>query len=236
MIIALEGIDAAGKQTQSKRLAEVLRVRGLNVAELSFPNYVTETGTLIKKILRQERWLGACEEFADAEGLHHDQALVLQALMTSNRYEAIQMLTLWKAAASKFPDGSTSTGVLVLDRYWASGYAYGTADGVDPTWLLNIHRALPQPDLSVFCDITVEQSFQRRPVREDAYEASRERLEKARCGYRKLVDRDSDNWLVTDPNGTVDSIHAQIMNRVDQLFVTAVVNQHLANRQPLVGC
>lgn len=218
MIVVIEGVDAAGKQTQAKRLAEALRTRGLNVGELSFPNYQTETGALIKKILRQERWLGACEEFADVAGLRHDQALVLQALMTSNRYESFRTLALWKWATAVQPNHSTPTDILVLDRYWASGYAYGTADGIDPNWLLDIHRALPQPDLTVLCDITVEESFRRRPVREDAYEASRERLELARQGYHRLVTLDPDYWLVTDPNGTADSVHAQIMERVSLLI------------------
>ena len=106
----------------------------------------------------------------------------------------------------------------MLDRYWASGYAYGTADGIDSDWLLTIHDALPQPDLTVLCDITVEESFRRRPVREDAYEASRERLELARRAYHRLAARDRDRWLLTDPSGTADSVHAQIMERVGELL------------------
>lgn len=233
MIIACEGIDAAGKATQAPLIVDALRARGLTSSLMSFPNYKTETGLLLKKLLKGERRLGACEEFVSVEGLHHDQALVLQALMTANRYEAISVLRSWKLATPSSPNGSAFTGVLVLDRYWSSGYAYGSADGIDPNWLLNLHLALPQPDLTIFCDITVEQSFQRRPVREDAYEASRERLEKARQAYWKLVELFPNEWFVTDANGTVESIHAQIMGRVDQLLAASQNYPRFIDRQ---GC
>lgn len=218
MLIVLCGIDSAGKATQTKLLVEALCARGLTVCEMSFPNYKTETGALIKKMLKQECGLWVKGDFTNKKlvQVRHEEALVLQALMTANRYEAIRTLR-WQVEPTSTA-GSPPSGVLVLDRYWASGYAYGTADGLDPDWLLAIHSALPQPDLTVFLDITVEESFLRRPVREDTYEASHERLEKARQGYWKLVKMDPDHWFVTEPDGTVDSIHAQIMERVDLLL------------------
>lgn len=221
MIIALEGIDAAGKQTQAARLVVALRARGLTVCEKSFPDYTTETGALIKKLLRQERELRARgDHVVHIDALRHEEALVLQALMTANRYESIRTLR-WQVEPTS-PPGAPPSGAAVLDRYWASGYAYGTADGIDSDWLLTIHDALPQPDLTVLCDITVEESFRRRPVREDAYEASRERLELARRAYHQLAGRDRDRWLLTDPSGTADSVHAQIMERVGELLTRPV--------------
>lgn len=175
------------------------------------------TGALIKKFLRQERALDARgDQFAHIGALRREEALVLQALMTTNRYEAIHALRCQVEPTS--PPGAPPSGATVLDRYWASGYAYGTADGIDSDWLLAIHDALPQPDLTVLCDITVEESFRRRPAREDAYEASRERLELARRAYHRLAARDPDRWFLTDPSGTADSVHAQIAARVDELI------------------
>jgi dTMP kinase len=71
-VIAFEGLDQSGKQTQSERLAEVLRGEGRRVEFLSFPEYPTAIGTEIGKALRGER------DYA---------ADTLQLLYIANRYE-----------------------------------------------------------------------------------------------------------------------------------------------------
>jgi dTMP kinase len=160
MIIAFEGIDACGKSTQIERLKDYMtnrwRGRGGPVHVFSFPDYETETGKKIRELLRApER-----------------DPLVLQSLMTMNRYER---QTEIKEAAEE--------GHAIFDRYWFSGLVYGLADGLSAKWLMGVHSRLIQPDHWIILDIPVTESFRRRPVREDVYEASEERLEKARGWY-----------------------------------------------------
>ena len=61
---------------------------------------------------------------------------VMQLLYVANRFEYKPRLDLWLAAGD----------VVVCDRYRASSVAYGEAQGLDPAWLEDIQRHLPQPD------------------------------------------------------------------------------------------
>lgn len=154
-IIAFEGIDACGKTTQIALLKKYLE-RNAKVRVFSFPNYETETGKAVKKLLKADD----CDP------------LVLQSLMSMNRYEC---QTEMKVAKYE--------GFVLLDRYWLSGFVYGRADGLSESWLREVHTRLLQPDRWIILDLPVEESFRRRPVRDDAYEANVDRLEKARGWY-----------------------------------------------------
>src|SRR5690348_7938360 len=76
LLIAFEGLDQSGKQTQAERLRDRLTSAGRTVQMLSFPDYATAIGTEIGMALRGER------EYAPD---------VMQLLYVANRYE-------WKPA------------------------------------------------------------------------------------------------------------------------------------------
>ena len=52
MLIAFEGLDQSGKETQARRLADSLRADGRRVETLSFPDYSTPIGKEIGAALR----------------------------------------------------------------------------------------------------------------------------------------------------------------------------------------
>src|SRR5262245_34764899 len=133
-VIAFEGLDQSGKQTQSERLAAVLRQDGHRVEFLSFPEYGTAIGTEIGKALNGER---------DYE------PDTLQLLYIANRYEFRPRLREWLSAGA----------IVICDRYLASSIAYGEAQGLDPAWLCEVQRHLPQPTLTLVLDIPPEQSL-----------------------------------------------------------------------------
>src|SRR5437879_13772565 len=54
-MIGIEGIDAAGKRTQSSLLRSWLIRRGIRTEILSFPDYTTPLGMELKKFLAGER-------------------------------------------------------------------------------------------------------------------------------------------------------------------------------------
>src|SRR2546427_466674 len=54
-LIALEGIDQAGKKTQTRLLSASLRREGFKVGTLSFPIYSTSSGRLIRAFLEKVR-------------------------------------------------------------------------------------------------------------------------------------------------------------------------------------
>lgn len=190
MIICLEGIDACGKATQAQRMAE--KIRG---TLMSFPDYTTPTGFLIKKNL--QGWAAADDPEVNA--------LVLQALMTINRMERASFLNRYLHLHADD---------IVLDRYWPSGLVYGTADGLDYDWLIAIHEALPQAHHYVLLDIDPELSAQRRPDRRDRYERQAGLMQEAAQRYRDLwaemQQTHKSQWHVVDGNGTVDEVEERI--------------------------
>src|SRR5262245_31800822 len=101
-VIAFEGLDQSGKQTQSERLAAVLKAEGRQVEFLSFPEYPTAIGSEIGKALQGDR--------------DYDPA-TLQLLYIANRYEFRPRVLDWLAAGA----------VVICDRYLASSIAYGEA-------------------------------------------------------------------------------------------------------------
>jgi dTMP kinase len=180
VIVCIDGLDASGKATQSKILAE-----RLNAKLFSFPDYSTPAGKAILAHLKGE-WIAAdlrrvthtngLGEVCEAHWPCAHDPLVLQSLMLANRLELGAEL---RAAAD--------SGHVICDRYDAAAMVYGTLDGLDPTWLESTNAQLPvRPDLYILIDISVEESFKRRPERRDRYEKDVGFLEKVREGYLRL--------------------------------------------------
>lgn len=180
MILAIEGIDASGKQTQTRALVEALRARGRDAERFDFPHYEGIAGGLVGRILRGEVIVAPASEVealmpADlAKSWTLDKGYVIQSVMLADRYEHHPMLH----------QAATSNDMwLVLDRYTMSGIVYGQVDGLDRNWLVRVHEPLPTVDVYVLLDITVEESMRRRPDRRDYYEKNTEKLEKIRALY-----------------------------------------------------
>ena len=106
-LIAFEGLDQSGKQTQAELLRDGSSRTGARSRLVSFPDYGTPIGEEIARALAGER-----DYSAD----------VMQLLYVANRYERRADLERW------LDDGL----VLVCDRYTASSVAYGEAFGLDP--------------------------------------------------------------------------------------------------------
>ena len=158
LLIAFEGLDQSGKQTQAELLRDRLGADGRRVRLLAFPDRETPIGQEIERALR-----GAREYTAD----------VMQLLYVANRYE-------WKREIERERSGGT---ILICDRYLASSVAYGEAQGLDPAWLLEIQRYLPQPDITFLLDMAPEVSARRKTADRDKYERDLALLARVRDSY-----------------------------------------------------
>ena len=142
LLIAFEGLDQSGKQTQAELLRDRLRAGGRHVRLLSFPDYQTAIGAEIGRALRGER-----DHAPD----------VMQLLYVANRHE-------FKNEIARARDAGT---ILLCDRYLASSVAYGEAQGLDPQWLVDVQRGLPQPALTIVLDIAPETAVKRKAAGRD---------------------------------------------------------------------
>lgn len=192
MITCFEGLDGIGKSTQAALLVERLKAR-----LFKFPNKESVSGKLIYEHL-EKKWnvIRTTREISRT----FTDSMVFQSLQLTNRMEAAGDI---KEAAGR--------GNVVFDRYWPSGYAYGSADGLDSDYLIKIHEHLPQPDLFLLLDADVADSALRRPDRRDRYEEDVELLSKVAQHYRDLWTKMSQpkavavpRWVRIDARGTVE--------------------------------
>jgi dTMP kinase len=158
-LIAFEGLDQSGKQTQTDALAAALIAAGQQCERLSFPDYATAIGREIHQALH-----GGRDYTAD----------VMQLLYVANRYEFRARLESWIA------DGR----IVICDRYKASSVAYGEAQGLDRVWLADIQRFLPAADLTILLDIPPKVAVERKAADRDRYERDLDLLTRVRTSYR----------------------------------------------------
>ena len=183
-LIAVEGIDQAGKQTVCEWLVGRLRDAGVAAEQTGFPDYATPLGHEITAFLRGER-----DYPAEAR----------QLLYTANRWERAAELRGWLAEGR----------AVVVDRYIASGVAYGAAQGLDLDWMLAVERGLPPADLTILLDITPEVSLARKTTARDAYEARTDLLARARDAYHTLAREPG--WLVVDAAADRDTVRGRVL-------------------------
>lgn len=171
LLIAFEGLDQSGKETQAMRLRDRLRSQGRAAEYITFPDYTTPIGQEIQHALHGER------EFAPD---------VMQILFVANRYERRGII-----------EGMLRRGTIVIaDRYLASSIAYGEAQGLDPAWLAEIQKYLPQPSRTLLLDIAPATAVGRKSAGRDRYERDLAMLERVRESYLRQATQPS--WAVID--------------------------------------
>jgi dTMP kinase len=199
MLIIFDGLDAAGKCTQSKMLHDRFEHGGRSAFIFSFPRYETIVGRAILRLLKNETTLAE-------GGLPHaaDEALVLQALFLSDKCDAAVDIEAHLGLGR----------IVICDRWWQSALAFGVADGLDENWVHRIHVGLPTPYLNIFIDVPPEEALKRRPEARDRYERDREKQIKVRENYERLWTNAGGDYVKIDGLGTPDEVHARIWHAI----------------------
>jgi len=186
-LIAFEGLDQSGKQTQAELLRDYWRERGRKARLVSFPDYGTSIGEEIARALSNERDYGPD---------------VMQLLYIANRYEKKPDLQRWL-------DGGL---MLVSDRYTASSVAYGEAFGLDPVWLTEMQRFLPPASLTILLDIAPDTAVKRKSVDRDRYERDLAMQARVRDSYQRQAQ--VQEWVVLDGERAKEAIAADVVSAV----------------------
>ncbi|HEU4690440.1 MAG TPA: dTMP kinase [Vicinamibacterales bacterium] len=191
LLIAFEGLDQSGKQTQTERLRDQLTAAGRQVRLLSFPAYETPIGAEIRRALDGEREWGAD---------------VMQLLYIANRYETKPLIERELARGV----------ILVCDRYVASSVAYGETQGLDASWLRDVQRHLPRPDLTFLLDIAPEVSARRKTTDRDKFERDLALLARVRDSY--LRQAAEGRWVRLDADRDRDLVASDVIAAVKPLL------------------
>jgi dTMP kinase len=184
VLIAFEGLDQSGKQTQAELLRDRLKADGRKARLVSFPDYGTSIGEEIARALQGEREYGPD---------------VMQLLYVANRYERVPDLQRWL-------DGGLT---LVCDRYTASSIAYGEALGLDAAWLTDMQKFLPRPALTIMLDIAPATSVERKAVDRDRYERDLGMQMRVRESYQRQAAASGD-WITIDGERSKDAVAADV--------------------------
>lgn len=187
-LIAFEGLDQSGKQTQAGRLAAAFRSEGRTVEQLSFPDYHTAIGAEIGHALQGER------DYAPD---------TMQLLYVANRYEYRPRIERWLSAGH----------IVICDRYLASSIAYGEAMGLDPAWLAEIQRHLPSPSITLLLDIAPDASRTRKAADRDAFERDLALLGRVRTSYQRQAGQAA-GWVHLDGQRDRDLVSADVISAV----------------------
>jgi dTMP kinase len=193
-LVAVEGLDGAGKSTQVDLLASALST----VDVVSFPRYDTFFGRHIRHLL-------------DGTGDVSAQTVDPRSMALWYALDRAQ----W--ARDRKP---VSDGVVLLNRYTLSNAVYQSARSGDPAlfdWVLRLEFSeleLPQPDVTVVLDVPPEVSRRRVADRGDAdgdvYERSAALLARVREGYLSAASR-LPNVVVVPSVGTPGEVHAAVL-------------------------
>ena len=189
IFIVIEGIDAAGKRTQTSILRAWFNSKGLTTRAFSFPAYETTIGKEIRKFL---------------DGSIDYPQQVRAMLYAANRWEKKAEL---EAILSK-------TDATIVDRYVGSNLAYGISNGLGLDWLVHLEEGLPEPDLVLLLDASPTKLVPRRGNRKDSYERNISLQEKARDAYLELARRFG--WSIVDADGGIEETSRAIISAVSR--------------------
>jgi dTMP kinase len=183
MLIAFEGLDQSGKETQAERLRVTLEADGRHVETITFPDDESPIGREIRRALSGER-----EYRPDT----------LQLLFVANRYDFRPRIEQWL----------TEGAFVICDRYLASSIAYGEAQGVDAAWLADIQRRLPPPAVTLLLDIQPATAIARKQAGRDRFERDHALLERVRASYRRQAAQTG--WVLVDGERPRDDVAADV--------------------------
>lgn len=200
LLIAIEGVDGAGKNTLTTKVATVLEEAGAALARMACPRYGTTHADLIAAALRGEM------------GDLVDSSYGMATLFALDRkYSLAPGQGLAAAVSSIAGENPIGPRIVLLDRWVASNAAYSAArlaESIDQPggvveWIAQLEYGtfqLPVPDLTILLDVPVELARQRAAGREeedesrtrDVYERDASLQDRTAAAYRSLADN---QWM-----------------------------------------
>lgn len=182
MLIAIEGVDGAGKRTLVEKLSGAFRAAGRSVATLAFPRYGQSVAADIA-----------------AEALHGEHGD-----LASSVYAMATLFALDRAGAVHTIQGlCRGYDVVILDRYVASNAAYSAARlhenaaGKAAAWVQRIEFArlgLPKPDWQVLLAVSAELAGERSAAVPSVTPVGRATITNATLNFSSAPVRSTPSW------------------------------------------
>ncbi|MCL4391109.1 MAG: dTMP kinase [Candidatus Parvarchaeota archaeon] len=201
--IVIEGLDNAGKATQSALLSEHLRASGLKVILTKEPTNGI-LGGMSKAALNKELTISG---------------KALQLLFCADRAHHLE---------TEIEPAMNKGFIVVCDRYFFSTLAYGFASNINYKWLRSVNISFRKPDLGLYLDIDPKTAFLRLPKQESTLQLfdNLQKLSKVRQAYLSISKEF--HLKKIDANGSIEEV-SQRINKIVDKFLNINGNKSYAN-------
>lgn len=218
-LVVIEGVDSSGKETQTNKLFENITSMGLKAEKIVFPNYESETSSLVKM------YLGG----AFGKNANDVSPYMASAFFAVDRVGSIR--SVWR-------DKLKDVDVVIADRYVTSNMIHQASKIENPDdknefldWVYDFEYGkleLPEPDLIIFLDMPVKYAMElmaNRPNKidssnvKDIHESDVDYLTKSYNNAVSVADKYAWNKISCVNDGKVRSIE-DISAEIFDLFKT----------------
>lgn len=216
-LIIIEGSDGSGKATQTEKLYDRLKQNNYNIKKVEYPNYKSESSSLVKMYLRGDFGKDATDV----------DPYVCSTFFAVDRYASFK--TEWE-------EFYNNGGIIICDRYTTSNMIH-QASKIDIEerdkyldWLsdleFNLYK-IPEPDCVIFLDVPVEVSKQLMKDRnnkitgesqKDIHESNLDYLKKSYENSLYIAKKYNWNRIDCIKDGsmrTIEDIHEEIYSIVE---------------------
>lgn len=199
-LIAVEGIDGAGKRTLCSFMKKFLESQMLDVVQFAYPNYSSIWGKIIEDYLNNKIELNIDEQFF---------AYFIDILKDQNEIS----ISLEKGK------------IVITDRYFSSTIAFQCAKGFSYQKALSIIEVMNviEPDLTFFIQIPSQLALKRKYEQKkslDRHEKDVKLLENVDNMYEKMLNEGilSKGWIKIDGSQNLKKVEEDILNILEKFL------------------
>ena len=218
-LFVIDGTDGSGKQTQFEQLKNRLDREGIEYKTVSFPNYESDSSSLVKMYL---------------SGEFGDDPKAVNAYIASTFYAVDRYATFKKGYEEYYNNG----GIILADRYTTANMVHQAGKITDENerekflnWLCDLEfnlYGLPKPTKVFFLNMPIEKTVELMKNREnkfshdskkDIHERNKEHLNEsynAACSVAKKYNWNEIKCVKDDKIRTIEDIHEEIFKYVKE--------------------
>lgn len=213
-LIVLDGLDASGKNTQSKILEEFLKEQNVNVKRVEYPNYASNSSALVKQYLNGEIY---------------EDLFKVNPFAASSFYACDHYITFEKNWKNEY----FKDYVIIADRYVSSNIVHQMVKLKESEWESFIgwiydyeikKLGLPKEDVLIYLDVEPEVSkklMQKRNNVKDIHEKNFNYLKS--CRRAALFAAEKLNWKVLKCSDEVEIFEiSTIANKIKKLVLNII--------------
>ena len=221
-LIAIEGSDCSGKETQTNLLIKKLREDGYSVQNFSFPNYNSPTGKIIGGPYLGKEYIE--KSYFEEGAVNVDPKVASLYYAADRKYNIDKIIFLLENGYN-----------IILDRYIYSNMAHQGGKIKEKNAREEMYNfleklefdlmELPKPDITIFLHMPLEAAKELKKNRKEApdeHEKDENHLKMAEDSYLELAKRYNFEVIECAHENkpkTIEEIHKKVYEKIKPLLV-----------------